>query len=393
MDLLFKYFRFKSFNADLTLDFWLNVMKMSLESSVDNGSKVRSVFQYANDSVGLRFEYDKTQKKSAKMEVLLHNPQINGPALMVYTSSVAEYAARAQDHGYIVYVEPQLISGDIYSTVLVDPNGILVRIVESDYIWPVSPNNKSAARLGYCTLMVKDHERLDRNINFYENTCSTPALMATRRGFKFEGAKRAKEAYFRVVDQERFVEDLTLYTWMGNGSRERFTTICFKHKYARAASGVQFKQNSILNQQSFKTLEKGDSKVFLGLVFHVSEIDIALSHLISTKTIPSSYEPQSIPGFARFIYFLDLLSVPIEISDGILTRYKSEKKADKDVEEADLRPIFRPPEFLDGEESKDDGQSRKSTAEPSRKGTAESAKNGSADNLSRKNTAAPSLKK
>lgn len=384
IDLQLRYFRFRMHNVDLTHYFWGTIMGMTNDSTIDNGSKIRSIYSYISDTVGLRFELEKKPKNKKDLvdvegdddAVLLHPPQIQGPTLLIYACNVREIVKTCRHEGFLVYVAPQEISvtttsaagaTKVISAVVVDPNGLVVKIVQSDEIWPMGPKYRGPSqKMGYLTVNISDHERLARNVAFYEDGVSGITEQMKK-------GPKAKVPYYKIVDEERFVEDMTHFTWMGNGDRHNFTTICYKHKHARSNSGVVFKPNSILSPASFgeSASEKGAKKnVFLGIVFYVGELSATLKQLVAIKAVSQTYEPQFIPQFPRFIYFLDSLSIAVEITDGIVAPFSSYKASDDYVvNEGDepLRAIFRAVEEDDDEEEEKKEEDRRKKEEEQKK--------------------------
>lgn len=60
----------------------------------------------------------------------------------------------------------------------------------------------------------------------------TPSLHATTT-WESSAALAKKAGGFRLVDMERFLEELTTYAWLANGSRKKNTAVCLFHKQQR----------------------------------------------------------------------------------------------------------------------------------------------------------------
>jgi hypothetical protein len=138
--------------------------------------------------------------------------------------------------------------------------------------------------LGYVSVPVSDYSSIERSVAFYETTfrsspsssstttnvpsptsrprrptssssvasrrrSSTPSTVSvsggqTARGPSSMGGSNSggqgvkKRQSFRLVDVERFVEDLTTYIWMGNGPRASHPALCLLHKTVRRAPNL-----------------------------------------------------------------------------------------------------------------------------------------------------------
>lgn len=115
-----------------------------------------------------------------------------------------------------------------------------IRLMESELF--SFNKQKQRGRLGYVTIPIKESSEIEKTITFYEQTFTNqqvsqqsaslqnPALIAQESHILEVGKKIGS---FRLVDMERFVEELTTYSWLGNGSRKKTTTVCYYHKTIR----------------------------------------------------------------------------------------------------------------------------------------------------------------
>ena len=168
---------------------------------------------------------------------------------------------------------------------------------------------KGLGRLAYLSIPIPDFYSLEKSINFYQDN------FKTREDVYNKDPQKAHS--FKVVDVERFVEDTTTFFWLGNGSRKKTTTVCFRHK-------MEFKRESeaenlqILEQRMEKKLNS--QSLFLGLCFNVSSIPNVISILQQHHAISNArLQIQNVPSLPRFLYFFDPSNIPIEITDKVVT--------------------------------------------------------------------------
>lgn len=275
LDVHLRWFRFATTDVPRTTDFYLHVLKMQLDRRVDTGAKIRTDIQYPGDKVGVRFEYDTYGKAHASGVVVPPAGGASPPAaatlpraplplsptssvsLLVYVDNVDEYISRCREYGFVVYLDAVTVCSDpvIRSGVLLDPNGIKIRLMESE-IYHLN-KMRSRGRLGYVSVPVKEYATIEKCIKFYDDTFHLHSS-GIGSGTTDEAATKAKSASaavgalgvsgssswessnapkkgvgFRLVDMERFVEELTTYVWLANGSRKKHTAVCLLHRVQR----------------------------------------------------------------------------------------------------------------------------------------------------------------
>jgi len=389
-----------------TVDFWQNVMKMPVDKIYDGGPRVRVSFQYPGDTVGLQFEMNANALKFTEFATTnteLPKTPVSQVVLIVYVNDLFDFVLRAKEFGYVCYLSPYEPNPLVQAAVLLDPNGIRVRLmrIATQPLTQVKGQTVKA-RLGSCQVPVASANILERNIKFYEDKCSPssttlPVLHAREGGAgggrrasivagptilnspgrgsatldkgsnAVGGAQRMsprsmrrrslaepsglggaglaaqsnRNSYFRVVDQERFMEDLVTYVWLGNHSRARGPTFCMVHKVPRSAAldpfgvGLQsdpldvarFGAGSLTSPDregdrdaEMKRTEQETDPVFVGLSFLVYDLEAALSAL-SENDIVGAGKPEirRVQGLPRSLLLLDELSLVLELTDGVMS--------------------------------------------------------------------------
>jgi hypothetical protein len=167
---------------------------------------------------------------------------------------------------------------------------------------------QSRGRLAYISIPIADYGAVEKSIRFYEETFISPpwARKATslaaaaaasaeeevnRNSFPYGRHKQSgshrdsfadssplsglsnpggasnssssssnkKNNGFRLVDMERFVEELTTYVWMANGSRKKHTAVCLMHKVQRRAIPVGSNNSNSGSRNASNTAPTGAS--------------------------------------------------------------------------------------------------------------------------------------
>eukprot|EP00823_Brevimastigomonas_motovehiculus_P004154 TRINITY_DN2664_c0_g1_i1.p2 TRINITY_DN2664_c0_g1~~TRINITY_DN2664_c0_g1_i1.p2 ORF type:complete len:279 (+),score=118.32 TRINITY_DN2664_c0_g1_i1:52-837(+) len=166
---------------------------------------------------------------------------------------------------------------------VLDPNGIRVRLMESSDYYVV---RRSHGRLAYVNVPVRDYVAIEKSIQFYDeivslsarllmmqatgdanrisvstsssasrlfsssssSTSSSSTSSSHQRSFpSFSSSSSTlspsaihnltkKMVAFKLVDFERFVEDLTTYFWLGNGPRRKYACLSLLHKIDRQSA-------------------------------------------------------------------------------------------------------------------------------------------------------------
>ncbi len=236
---------------------------------------------------------------------------VGNVSLIVYVPSVSDVVLRAREFAFTPYLSPFEVNPLVQTAVLLDPNGLKVRLMQVSSQPLGTPKAPVFGRLGYLQIPIADYAKIEKNIQFYEETCCSQSLAARglvmlghsaaatrtsgggggggaggelgvggalskstggssgstlsagygKGGSDYGGSAsssssgaqpglvpRGSGAHFRVVDQDRFVEDLTTYVWLGNMSRQRTATLCLQHKSSRlAASASQSMRSTDIN--------------------------------------------------------------------------------------------------------------------------------------------------
>lgn len=307
---------------------------MHLESQAEVGSISRSLFKYPIDTVGLRFEFDRVKKhQQLKKEEFPKAPK-GKASVLIYVDSVREFVSRITDSGFQVYVKPIEVNDWVKSAVVLDPNGLKVRLIETDKVQ--FNRSKSSGRLGYVSVDVNEYGMIEKAVKFYEesydakNTANNSSTQLTtthhykmrKRHEEQKGKNNFKAKSFRMVDIERFVEDLTTYVWLGNSVRRKTATLCLLHKISRKTiykSGVS--DQTFLKYE--RSVPKEKERLFLGMSFHVVDLDEAVANFTRTGLVPESrLVIKAAPGFLRSIEFNDPAFVAVEVTDGSTGAYQ-----------------------------------------------------------------------
>jgi hypothetical protein len=175
------------------------------------------------------------------------------------------------------------------AAVVIDPNGLKVRLLEGEgYALNLQ---KTHGRLGYLSVPVSDLSLIESAIAFYEETFAKPVSFSSHMAKEARWERSAKKGTsYRLVDMERFVEDLTTFTWLGNGPRHEYPCLCLFHKISkRQLAGDASNYGG--------SIGKDDEPLFLGVSFRVTDLDTTIAHLRKTEAIAAArLELQHIPG-------------------------------------------------------------------------------------------------
>jgi hypothetical protein len=172
-ELALHVFRFKCLAPiSMTINFWMNGMMMQMQRTTDKRSLVHLTFQYTTDSreVKVRFEADKHQHHSQGDKATYVAPRAphDDVTLVVYVASVSATVRRLIDCGFKAYVTTFVVNEWVRGAIVVDPNGIRIRLLESD-LFPFN-HNKSVARIGYASLPIANFASIERTVAFYNET-------------------------------------------------------------------------------------------------------------------------------------------------------------------------------------------------------------------------------
>ncbi len=139
-----RYFIFRSVSLEKTEEFYVRTLGMCVDRSFTHDDTAYLVLSYFNKrdqgpkgkersvpdtAVFLRFEMDASKQASSNFKrAPLTDTKTH---LVIYTASVEEVIASIEisDNGSWVYLRPEPVN-DIKIAVVVDPNGICIRIVE-----------------------------------------------------------------------------------------------------------------------------------------------------------------------------------------------------------------------------------------------------------------------
>lgn len=260
MDVALEYFRFSCRDADATHEFYVHVLQMDLlyRRALPDG-RVRLVFKYHGNETGVEFAADSA---GASTKRRLARAPHGREWVLVHTRSVASVLRRARDRGFVVYLDEVSPARGTTMAVLLDPSGVKIRLVETQHAdLPLS--RKVQARLAYVAVPVDDYSLVEQAVRFYGSLRkgeAVPGSEAARRLLevrrRIDGDKQ-QAATFRMVDFERFVEDLTTYVWLANGPRDDNTCVCFFHRVPRV-------HHAQVAQAAAATAARGEVASFCG---------------------------------------------------------------------------------------------------------------------------------
>lgn len=250
------FIRLKCFSVSRTIKFYTTCLGFDLKrkSELEEGA-VTMVFLTPKASeefpLDLRFEcerykqmkYSKVAKvpvcTTSRIKLVFYVRDMRSALLSVERSATGSW----------VFSLPQR-HASVLIAVVVDPNGILVELVEmSDSLLKVPPqflsefdkvsrqnenhhSNQGPVRFGYATIRspaALEHAR-------YYEALFRPRL-DTRKGQRLARKNRSSMAQqtqgIHIVDKEDFPELLASFVWIGSGPRSHCSTVCFVHKIER----------------------------------------------------------------------------------------------------------------------------------------------------------------
>lgn len=192
--------------------------------------------------------------------------------LVMYVKSIREVTLQVErsNSGAWLYSLPQRCGGVLIAT-LVDPNGVLVQLVElpDTFLKDKDGTDKlsfaaSGVRFGYAVIK-SDHAV--EHARYYEALFRprVPDITASALHTPTPSERKMrlrKSPGLSIVDQEHFPEALAAFVWVGSGSRAKSTTLCFMEKVKRA--GVELprsRTNQRMQQQYKKSAARPDEEV------------------------------------------------------------------------------------------------------------------------------------
>lgn len=397
MDLSLKEFLFTTDNVEATISFWTNIMRMQLLRRVETVARTRIALGYRAEGVGIRFDHDKMldgpnhKHRSPSLHQFDRRNPSSRVSIVVVVDSLTDIVRRATEQGMGCYIPPTVLSSDTFTSsggtvaggkekspggdqksacltkvaVLLDPNGIRVRLIESEDV-PLE-SERDAGKLAYLSIPFSDPGKIDKSIAFYEgklapsststipststsvlpSSSSSVPLAAAAAASPWQPPKRVAPG-FRVVDSERYTEDLYSCVWLGNASRARTTTLCLVHTIERKISsgfhattlssstssrseGGLPRRGSVAGGESAgdssrpgsipsTTIMAVSQDPFVGVGFSVLDVGAIALYLgrLNTGVITGHSAVQAQPGLPRFVHFIDPAGVGVEVSDGLM---------------------------------------------------------------------------
>lgn len=237
-----KYLRFKCADSDQTKDFY-QTLGMVFDGNVSFGDKcVCMKFTYASkkqDQVFLLFETKKKGVQTPETEV----SELKRDYMIIYIHFLNRVIKRLSAKKFRVLMNHNYM--EMQYAVLIDPNGIEVRLIELPESHYTDKSNWFG-RIGYFVCQVSDCEDA---ANFFESIFSkevsgklnqelpTNAAIEGLKSIHLQTKSFSKNTSrrfslrdgFRLVDTDSIVTGLTHvnYRWLSSGSREQSTCICF----------------------------------------------------------------------------------------------------------------------------------------------------------------------
>jgi catechol 2,3-dioxygenase-like lactoylglutathione lyase family enzyme len=271
---------------------------------------------------------------------------------------------RARQARFCVYVDAMAVGADQRAAVLLDPNGIRVKLFESA---PPAPGVASAqsplpelgtsaaaiveasaaasaasSRLVALEVSVREMQALEKAVTFYDSLVPARAELddaaapaSSRRNSLFAQLRMQS---FRLVDHESFLSDMVTYAWLANGPRSARTALCLVHARAKlppthsallrgdaatapsavAASGGGGGGGGGGGSGSGGSGGGGSGagRVVLGLGFRVHDLEKTLATLrTQAQESVGTLQMQFIAGFPRFASFADPAGLVVELTD------------------------------------------------------------------------------
>ncbi|XXQ37545.1 Uncharacterized protein PBTT_08481 [Plasmodiophora brassicae] len=336
-----KEFRFACVNLPETVDFYTNGLLMVMQKKVETGGKVFLSFRYQRSDVWLRFEHIvQAQKKGSAVAsagpegtVLFRRP-VSQCDLLIYVLNIDKTVSRIRSAGFVVFVAPVKVGDEVRACVLIDPNGIRIRLVETVHCLVEAAFE---ARIGHVSVPVKEFNMLSRTIAFYQQVfgpltveleqrtgfrsthrdddqpaalkpaAATLQAITKGRGQDSNAAAADRSTLFTIRDSESFTEDMVAMVWLGNAPRSTRTTLCLRHTMDRQGS-----VDSLTKTFSADAKEER----FLGIVFEISDVQRAQNFLETQTAFPVQTTPiNALPGLSPWFSFFDPAFINVEIRE------------------------------------------------------------------------------
>ena len=334
----FKDFRFRCLHLDETIKFYTHCLNMNLEKKVNTSTRVYFYLRYQKGDCGIRFEYDlllSSKLKQSKTPQVATKP-ISECDMLFYVQGIDKIVEKVEVCKFSVFVPPENINHDTRSCVLVDPNGIRVRLVDCAHCLIES---NSGARLGNITVPVQEFHALNKTISFYQSVFGklsaelrslhyrvkekepeshkqdVPSVAATIQGRSTRDSQPTRVPNcFGLQDSETFVEDLTTFVWLGQRARIMKATLCLRH--------IMTRENKADNLSSvFGGGHNSKERFFLGTTFTVQDLERSFNFLETQDMFPLQLSPiSSTQGLPRSYTFFDPAFVNVEVADESLSR-------------------------------------------------------------------------
>lgn len=229
MEFSLKSFRFQCFDVNRTLEFWTGALGMVVEKQQEVNSSVHYNVGYSNDNVNLRFEFEKDDA-----DIPSKSSTASGAVVVVRVVSLDQAVRRTISQELTVLVPPTTTETGARAAVVKDPNGIRVRLLEMDV--NAARGDVVPGRLDFVSIPVADETELARALAIFERVPLSRASAVLAGGPSSQGGlldTARASASFRLVDFERFFEDSTVFVWLGNGPRKRYTSVALVYRSSR----------------------------------------------------------------------------------------------------------------------------------------------------------------
>lgn len=325
--LVLKNFRFRCIHLNDTLEFYTNCLKMQLERKLEVTTRTYIYLRYMKGDVGLRFEYDRlmNQKLQESGGEKKHEVPISECDLLFYVQSIDQIVDTIRSGKYPIFVPPENINHDTRSCVVVDPNGIRIRLVDCVHSLI---DSQMGARLGYLTVPVQEFHTLSKTIAFYQQVFGQLVLQLRKNTYR--SAKEVikdedtitsasnilqtkkterSNAGFVQQDSESFIEDHTTMVWLGQEPRNMATTLCLRHI-------TSHQHNSDAISAIFASVRATKERFFLGITFTVPDIERSFHFVKEQDYFAVQVSPiTAMQGMPRSFSFLDPAYINVEIAD------------------------------------------------------------------------------
>lgn len=253
---------------EATQEFYTQGLGMVVDKVQEVGQRMQIVFCYTNVEVGMLFECERTSQQLASRRtngMLPSSSSSSSPPgaaqqrarapiaadanMLIYVNELGWVVENLRARDFWIRIDPFEAQPGVRTAVVVDPNGVRITLVESDATRVSKP---CAGRIGYLTVPVRDFPVIDKVCSFWEYLSAKPStsLVSSRskpppnpwrepynatRDLEYRIDERTG---FRVVDAEKFVEDLISFCWLANGARTVHPAVCYRHRIERRAASV-----------------------------------------------------------------------------------------------------------------------------------------------------------